>query len=762
MRKATYGIVWAGLLLAGCGDSMTEENEVSTQALTVKATCSSNAQCSGATPVCDVASRTCVGCLTSTQCSGTKPICDTTAKACVACSTAAKCSGTSAVCLSTGACVQCSASNATACKGSTPVCNSVSNLCVASSPPACSLSASPTGLVAGGSATLSVTATGATSVSIDQGVGTLTGASVKVTPRVTTAYTLTARNSAGTCTAIATVQVGTLPVIGSFTASPATLVAGQGKSSTLSWTTSGAANVTIDHGLGLVSGAKVNVIPSATTTYTLTATNGIGSRTATVTVTVGSMPVINRFWTGTIPAGPGVSATLYWDVANATSLSIDHGVGSVSGTSVAVSPSSETTYTLTATSPIGSVTATTKVTYFPLATASSQVLYSEHSLFFIPSAGQVTWTGTNSWASIYSTANVNNYVSQLKAKFPGDYFMVVVAAANLQPNSVPNVLTYRHHADGIGQGSVTGVGVPNICRYHLGTGTVIDGAFGVFDHEIGHNWGVFIGSEVGSGHWLPNSTVGGQMADVYSDDGYATVKQIAGTPSAGFTWAAVDNLKLNESELFSDQDLYLQGLAEKFPDVYVLTSPVYKPDHTVGYTSVAKYDQAWVVGKNGVRSPTYQTSPKRFRIGFVYVARDLAEVRTVYQPIERSISHFTNAEQVDTTQFRFQVPFLVETKYRASVDTLLTDLDGNSTPTLTISGPTYLRSSNGTATVPFSAGDRDGTSPTVSCVPASTNCTIGTGAVLLSGLTSGSHFFTIKAQDLAGKKTFAHFVVDVN
>jgi hypothetical protein len=32
---------------------------------------------------------------------------------------------------------------------------------------------------------------------------------------------------------------------------------------------------------------------------------------------------------------------------------------------------------------------------------------------------------------------------------------------------------------------------------------------------------------------------------------------------------------------------------------------------------------------------------------------------------------------------------------------------------------------------------------------------------MLTGLASGAHFFTIKAQDAAGKKTFAHFVVDV-
>jgi hypothetical protein len=143
------------------------------------------------------------------------------------------------------------------------------------------------------------------------------------------------------------------------------------------------------------------------------------------------------------------------------------------------------------------------------------------------------------------------------------------------------------------------------------------------------------------------------------------------------------------------------------------------------------------------------------------VARDLAEVQAVFQPIERSISHFVNAEQIDTTRFRFQVPFLVDTKYRASLDALLADLDGNRTPTLSIPGASSLVSSDGSAVVPFRAGDTDGPAPAVSCVPASANCAIQGGNVVLTGLPSGSHFFTIKAEDSGGKKTFAHFVVDV-
>ena len=627
-------------------------------------------------------------------------------------------------------------------------------------PPAiANFTAIPNKLTPGQSTTLSWTVAGASSLRIDPAPGAVTGSSIKVTPTITTTYVLTATNAYGQATASTTVFAGSLPSISSFTATPQQLSVGQ--SSTLRWVTTGATSLSIDHGVGPVSGTSAAVSPTTTTTYTLTATNVIGSVTATVTVVAGSPPTIASF--GPLPnaaAGPGISVKLLWSVTGATSLSIDHGVGNVLGTSITVGPTATTTYTLTATNGAGSVKATATVVYMPLIKVTSQLYYSEHVLFLVPNPGQVNWVSNDSWDSVYSTANVNSYVATLKSLFQDDFFFVVVAANNLTPNNVPSVLTYRHLADGIGMQAVTGVGVPNICRYNIGGGTVIDGAFGVLDHEIGHNWELFIGAEVGWPHWLANSTATGQMADIYSDDGYITDKIISGDPIGGFTWTAVSNIVHNQTETFSLQDLYLQGFNDTFPPVYVLTSPVYNPDHTVSYASVAKYDQAWLEQKNGLRYPTFHTSDKRLRMGVIYVARDVNEILTVYQPIERSMNHFTNAEQIDNTTYQFQVPFLVDTQYRASVNALLADLDGNHTPNLYLASGDVV-SANGSASMPFLATDPDGAPPTVSCVPASANCSISGQNVVLTGLASGVHFFTVKAQDSGGKKTFAHFVVEV-
>jgi Bacterial Ig-like domain len=84
-----------------------------------------------------------------------------------------------------------------------------------------------------------------------------------------------------------------------------------------------------------------------------------GDTTSTPSTT---KPTITSFTASpsTLPAGGG-SVTLSWDVKDATSLSIDNGVGAVTGTSKTVTATSSKTFTLTATNEAGSVTQSTSV-----------------------------------------------------------------------------------------------------------------------------------------------------------------------------------------------------------------------------------------------------------------------------------------------------------------------------------------------------------------------------------------------------------------
>jgi hypothetical protein len=82
----------------------------------------------------------------------------------------------------------------------------------------------------------------------------------------------------------ANVPAGAAPTISSFTASPANVSAGG--TVTLSWTVSTASYLIVSPGPGAVRGASATVTPSATTSYTLIATNAYGRTTASVNVTV--------------------------------------------------------------------------------------------------------------------------------------------------------------------------------------------------------------------------------------------------------------------------------------------------------------------------------------------------------------------------------------------------------------------------------------------------------------------------------------------
>jgi hypothetical protein len=156
-----------------------------------------------------------------------------------------------------------------------------------------SFTASPSSISSGASSTLAWAASGATSLSINQGVGTVTGlTSTPVSPTSSTVFTLTASNSAGSVTRSLTVTVaGTaLPTISSFTASPSTITAGN--ASSLAWSVSGATSLSVDQGLGTVTGTSTSVSPVVTTAFTLTAANSAGSVSRTVTVNVRSVSTL--------------------------------------------------------------------------------------------------------------------------------------------------------------------------------------------------------------------------------------------------------------------------------------------------------------------------------------------------------------------------------------------------------------------------------------------------------------------------------------
>jgi hypothetical protein len=226
--------------------------------------------------------------------------------------------------------------------------------------------ASPTNIKPGQTSTIDWQVLNADSVTIT-GIGTVDpkNGNRTVSPTSTTQYVLTARNRNSEVTATTTITVEAQPVAQflSCSVSPTNITAGE--SATINWATLNADSVSISGGIGTVpaNGQRV-VTPTATTTYTLTATNPRGPVTCDVTVTVsqGTVPRIVSFTANPMSIQSGQASTLAWSVENATSVSISN-LGSVQNSgSQDVKPTQTTTYVLTAANKNGQTTASTTVT----------------------------------------------------------------------------------------------------------------------------------------------------------------------------------------------------------------------------------------------------------------------------------------------------------------------------------------------------------------------------------------------------------------
>lgn len=245
--------------------------------------------------------------------------------------------------------------------------------------------ADPASVSAGKATTLSWEVFGASSININQGIGGVSSKnSVVVKPLETTTYILTADNGYKSMTEEVTVtvdtssitptttanEITTAPIIATFTLVPSAITLGD--NTTLTWDVMGARSVSIIPGIGTVpSTGYAFLIPAGPTTYTLTAINSFGTETATASVTIstdptGTLPVINAFNASPSTISAGGASTLTWDIAGATVITIDQGIGKpASNFSQPVYPTETTAYTLTAINSTGTDNMTVTVTVNP-------------------------------------------------------------------------------------------------------------------------------------------------------------------------------------------------------------------------------------------------------------------------------------------------------------------------------------------------------------------------------------------------------------
>jgi hypothetical protein len=163
----------------------------------------------------------------------------------------------------------------------------------------------------GESANLSWVVVSATSVSIDDGIGSVALSGHRIVfPTQNTTYILTASNATMTKSASVTIIVNSASnessepteiSIVSFEVTPS--IIDLGASANLSWVVTGATSVIINQGIGSIalSGHRI-VMPTETTTYTLTASNAFTSKQASVMIQIRSEPSLP-------PVTPNIACT---------------------------------------------------------------------------------------------------------------------------------------------------------------------------------------------------------------------------------------------------------------------------------------------------------------------------------------------------------------------------------------------------------------------------------------------------------------------
>ena len=185
----------------------------------------------------------------------------------------------------------------------------------------------------------------------------------------------------------------------SFFVSPNAIRAGE--LANLVWTTEHAKSVSLS-GVGEVPlSGNLIVSPQETTTYTLTATNSVNTVTSTVTLTLlpeepDPPPSIGFFTAAPTAILLGEFTTLSWSTRDAETVLLE-GIGEVQASgSVILTPEETTTYRLTATSSVDSVSETVTVTVNTVLPNNAPVANAgpDQSLNF---PGVVTLDGSNSF-----------------------------------------------------------------------------------------------------------------------------------------------------------------------------------------------------------------------------------------------------------------------------------------------------------------------------------------------------------------------------
>ncbi len=220
----------------------------------------------------------------------------------------------------------------------------------APAPAIANFAASPVSITTGGSAQLTATYSNGTGLVTPGNLALASGVPLSVSPTTLGAntYTLTVSGPGGATTATAAVTVVAAPQITSFLTDKSLLSSGQ--SAQLTAVFSGGTGVVTPGNFSITSGTPLAVSPSASTTYTLTVNNSLGAQaTSTLNVGVVAPAQLTSFTADQNQLWLGQNTQLRAVFAGGTGVVAPGNLAITSGAALPISPTANTTYTLTVT-----------------------------------------------------------------------------------------------------------------------------------------------------------------------------------------------------------------------------------------------------------------------------------------------------------------------------------------------------------------------------------------------------------------------------
>ena len=252
-------------------------------------------------------------------------------------------------------------------------------------------------------ATVSLTATGATSYTWSP--ISVMSASTTATPTVNTTYSVTGSSLGCNNTKTVSVIVNNVPTL-TITTNPASgILCGVGSAGILSATGTGTAYVWSN---GPTTSTNV-VTPTATTNYTVSATNTCGTSTAVATMSVGLTPTITATSSASLickgnpvvlTASGTAGITYSWNTGTTT-------------TSISVTPTTTTVYTVTGTNSCGTATAVVTQNVSPCTGVEEMFETTGVSIYPNPANDYVSIAIGNTLASNHTVVEVSDALGKL-------------------------------------------------------------------------------------------------------------------------------------------------------------------------------------------------------------------------------------------------------------------------------------------------------------------------------------------------------------